>query len=62
MQLGAYNLFEVGRDGAAEVGIGSWMVSDLHLGHHLVLELRGSASTDQHDEVIVNSLREVPDG
>lgn len=38
------------------------MVSDLHLGHHLLLELRGFASTDQHDEVIVNNHREIPDG
>ena len=48
--------------GAGEVGVGFWTVSDLHLGHRLVSELRGFASTDQHDDVIVNNLREIPDG
>ena len=48
--------------GAAEVGVGFWTVSDLHLGHRLVSELRGFASTEQHDEVILNNLREIPDG
>ena len=37
-------------------------VSDLHLGHRLVSELRGFVPTEQHDEVIVNKLREIPDG
>lgn len=37
-------------------------MSDLHLGHRLVSELRGFASPDQHDEVILNNLREIPDG
>lgn len=36
-------------------------MSDLHLGHRLVSELRGFASPDQHDEVILNNLREIPD-
>lgn len=48
--------------GADEVGVGFWTVSDFHLGHRLVSELRGFASPDQHDEVILNNLREIPDG
>lgn len=37
-------------------------VSDLHQGHCLVSELRGFASLEQHDEVILSNLREIPDG
>lgn len=48
--------------GAGEVGAGFWTVSDLHLGHCFVSELREFASTEQHDEVIVNNLREISDG
>ena len=48
--------------GAGEVGAGFWTVSDLHLGHHLVSELRGFVSTEQHDEVILENLRVIPDG
>jgi len=40
---------------------GFWTVSDLHLGHRLVSELRGFVSTEQHDEVILENLREIPD-
>ncbi len=47
--------------GAGEVGPGFWTVSYLHLGHRLVSELRGFVSTDQHDAVILNNLREIPD-
>lgn len=39
-----------------------WLVSDLHLGHRKVSELRGFADTDEHDRVILDHLREVPDG
>ncbi len=39
-----------------------WTVSDLHLGHRLVSELRGFADTDEHDRVVLDHLREVPDG
>ena len=39
-----------------------WTVSDLHLGHRLVSELRGFALIERHDEVILSNLREVPDG
>ncbi|WP_186314568.1 hypothetical protein [Corynebacterium glyciniphilum] len=39
-----------------------WPVSDLHLGHRKVSELRGFADTDEHDRVILDHLREVPDG
>jgi len=35
--------------GAAEVGVGFWIVSDLHLGHRLVSELSGFVSIEQHD-------------
>ena len=39
-----------------------WTVSDLHFGHRLVAELRGFADTDEHDRVVLDHLREVPDG
>ncbi|MEJ6549020.1 metallophosphoesterase [Corynebacterium sp. USCH3] len=39
-----------------------WLVSDLHLGHRKVAELRGFGDTDEHDRVILNNLRVVPDG
>lgn len=39
-----------------------WLVSDLHLGHRRVSELRGFADTDEHDRVILDHLREIPDG
>lgn len=35
---------------------------DLYLGHRLVSELRGFASTEQHDEVILSNLLHIPDG
>lgn len=39
-----------------------WTVSDLHFGHRLVAELRGFTDTDEHDRVVLDHLREVPDG
>ncbi|AEI10352.1 hypothetical protein CRES_1999 [Corynebacterium resistens DSM 45100] len=44
------------------VGVGFWTVPNLYLGHRLVSELRGFASTEQHDEVILGSLLDIPDG
>ncbi|WP_291475667.1 metallophosphoesterase [Corynebacterium sp.] len=38
-----------------------WTVSDLHLGHRLVADLRGFADTGQHDRVVPDHLREVPE-
>jgi calcineurin-like phosphoesterase family protein len=34
----------------------TWFLSDLHLGHKLVSELRGFATTDEHDAVVLRSL------
>lgn len=39
-----------------------WLVSDLHLGHRKVSELRGFDETAEHDQVILDNLRAVPDG
>lgn len=39
-----------------------WTVSDLHLGHRLVSETRGFDSPEDHDRVILDNLRAVPDG
>ena len=41
---------------------GFWTVSDLHLGHRLVSELWGFVSIEQHDEMVLSNLREIPDG
>ena len=34
----------------------TWFTSDLHLGHRFLAELRGFATTDDHDEVILDNL------
>lgn len=39
-----------------------WTVSDLHLGHRLVADLRGFTDSDAHDRFILDRLGEVPDG
>lgn len=39
-----------------------WFTSDLHLGHKLVSELRGFASTDEHDSAVMESLYKVGRG
>lgn len=39
-----------------------WTVSDLHLGHRLVAGMRGFDTTEEHDRVVQENLREVPDG
>lgn len=39
-----------------------WTVSDLHLGHRLVAETRGFSNTGDHDRVVLDGLRTVPDG
>ena len=37
---------------------GVWFIGDLHLGHKKVSEIRGFASTDEHDAHIVKKWRE----
>lgn len=40
----------------------NWYISDLHLGHKLVSELRGFDSTADHDEAVIESLAPVTSG
>jgi calcineurin-like phosphoesterase family protein len=41
---------------------GFCLVSDLHLGHRKVSQLRGFDDVDDHDRVVLDNLRAVPDG
>lgn len=38
-----------------------WITSDLHLGHPLLTQLRGFASTSEHDTTILGGLYGIPD-